>query len=192
MPEASESVRHWPLIGEPLFEFWQQAATNLTEMLVRFQPQLRGASVSVLSSIAAVGLAIIQFVAAVIVAGVILAHHEGAAAFANQLAQRIVPESRERYLSLTENTVRGVTMGVIGVAIMQAILAGIGFAVIGVPAAALWAFICLILAIVQISMVLVIVPSRSMYFPTMNCCRRCSSLPGIYRFSHWTMYSNPS
>ncbi len=158
IPEASESVRHWPLIGEPLFEFWQQAATNLTEILVRFQPQLRGASVSVLSSIAAVGLAIIQFVAAVIVAGVILAHHEGAAAFANQLAQRIVPESRERYLSLTENTVRGVTMGVIGVAIMQAILAGIGFAVIGVPAAALWAFICLILAIVQISMAVIIVP----------------------------------
>lgn len=38
---------------------------------------------------------------------------------------------------------RGVTMGVIGVAIAQSILAGIGFEVFGVPAAALWAFICL-------------------------------------------------
>ena len=158
IPEASESVRQWPIIGEQLFGFWQQAATNLTELLARFQPQLRGASVSVLSSVAAVGLAILQFVAAVIVAGVILAHHEGAAALANQLAQRIVPESRERYLSLTENTVRGVTMGVVGVAILQAILAGIGFAVVGVPAAALWAAICLVLAIVQISMAVVIIP----------------------------------
>ena len=158
IPEASDAVRQWPVVGEQLFQFWQQAATNLTELLVRFQPQLRGASVSVLSLIAAAGLAILQFVAAVIVAGVILAHHERAAALANQLVQRIVPESRERYVSLAENTVRGVTMGVVGVALVQSILAGIGFAVIGVPAAALWAFICLVLAVLQISMAVVIIP----------------------------------
>ena len=158
IPEASDAVKQWPVIGEQLFQFWQQAATNLTELLVRFQPQLRGASVSVLSSIAAAGLAVLQFVAAVIVAGVILAHHERAAALANQLVQRIVPESRERYVSLAENTVRGVTMGIVGVAIVQSILAGIGFAAIGVPAAALWAFICLVLAVLQISMAVVIIP----------------------------------
>ena len=158
IPEASDAVRQWPVVGEQLFQFWQQAATNLTELLVRFQPQLRGASVSVLSLIAAAGLAILQFVAAVIVAGVILAHHDRAAALANQLVQRIVPESRERYVSLAENTVRGVTMGIVGVAIVQSILAGIGFAVIGVPAAALWAFICLVLAVLQISMAVVIIP----------------------------------
>ncbi len=158
IPEAPDAVRQWPVIGEQLFRFWQQAATNLTELLVRFQPQLRGASVSVLSLIAAAGLAILQFVAAVIVAGVILAHHQRAAALANQLVRRIVPESRERYVSLAENTVRGVTMGVIGVAIVQAILAGIGFVVIGIPAAALWASICLVLAILQVSMAVVIIP----------------------------------
>ena len=43
IPEASDAVRQWPVVGEPLFQFWQQAATNLTELLVRFQPQLRGA-----------------------------------------------------------------------------------------------------------------------------------------------------
>jgi predicted PurR-regulated permease PerM len=158
IPEAPDAVRQWPVIGEQLFRFWQQAATNLTELLVRFQPQLRGASVSVLSLIAAAGLAILQFVAAVIVAGVILAHHQRAAALANQLVRRIVPESRERYVSLAENTVRGVTIGVIGVAIVQAILAGIGFVVIGIPAAALWASICLVLAILQVSMAVVIIP----------------------------------
>ncbi len=49
-------------------------------------------------------------------------------------------------------------MGVIGVAIVQAILAGIGFVVIGIPAAALWASICLVLAILQVSMAVVIIP----------------------------------
>lgn len=83
IPDASESVKEWPIVGENLFSLWQQAATNLSELLVRYQPQLRDASVSALASIAAAGLAVLQFVAAVIVAGVFLAHHKGAAAFAN-------------------------------------------------------------------------------------------------------------
>ncbi len=157
IPAASEAVQQWPVIGEQLYQLWQQAATNLTELLVRFQPQLTDASVSVLSLIAAAGLAMLQFVASIVVAGVILAHHEGAAALASRFVQRVVPESHERYVALAQNTVRGVTMGVIGVAIIQSILAGIGFAVIGVPAAALWAFICLVLAVLQISMALIVI-----------------------------------
>ena len=158
IPDASVAVREWPVIGEQLFQVWQEAATNLTELLVRFQPQLRGASVSILSLIAAAGLAILQFVASVIVAGVILAHHKSAATLASQLVRRVVPESHERYVALAENTVRGVTMGVVGVAIIQSILAGIGFAMIGIPAAALWAFICLFLAVLQISIGVITIP----------------------------------
>ena len=158
IPEASEDIRQWPLIGEQLYALWQQASTNLTELLVKFRPQLRDASVTILGSIAAAGIAILQFVVAVIIAGVILAHHERAASLAKQLVHRIVPESRDRFVTLTENTVRGVTMGVVGVAIVQSILAGIGFAVIGIPAAAFWAFACLIFAVLQISIALVVIP----------------------------------
>ncbi len=158
IPEASEDVRQWPLIGEQLYALWQQASTNLTELLVKFRPQLRDASLTILGSIAAASIAILQFVVAVVIAGVILAHHERAASLAKQLVRRVVPESHDRFVMLTENTVRGVTMGVVGVAIVQSILAGIGFAVIGIPAAAFWAFACLILAVLQLSIALVVVP----------------------------------
>lgn len=158
IPAASEQVRQWPLIGNQLYDFWVQASTNIADLLVQFQPQLRDASVSVLASVAAAGLALLQFIVAVIIAGVILAHHENAAALARQLVHRIVPESRERFVTLTENTVRGVTMGVVGVAIVQSILAGIGFAVIGIPAAALWAAACLVLAILQLSIGIIVIP----------------------------------
>ena len=158
IPEASEKVRGWPVIGEQLYALWQQATTNFAALLLKFQPQLKDASIVVLGSIAAASIAVLQFVVAVIIAGVILAHHERAGAIAKQLAQRIVPEARDRFVALTENTVRGVTMGVVGVAIVQAILAGVGFAVIGIPAAAFWAFACLVLAVLQISMALVVVP----------------------------------
>ncbi|MCH7894333.1 MAG: AI-2E family transporter [Proteobacteria bacterium] len=158
VPAASENIRQWPLIGEPLYALWQEAATNLSQVLDKFRPQLRGAGVFLLGSIASASLAVLQFIVSIIIAGVILAHHKRAIQLAKKLFGRIAPESKERFLALTENTVRGVTMGVVGVAIVQAILAGIGFAVIGIPAAAFWAFACLILAILQISIVLVVAP----------------------------------
>ena len=158
IPEVSEDIRQWPIIGEQLYALWQQASTNLSELLLKFRPQLKDASITILGSIAAAGLAILQFVIAVVIAGVILAHYERAASLARQLERRIVPETHDRFVILTENTVRGVTMGVVGVAIVQSILAGIGFALIGIPAAAFWAFACLILAVLQISIAIVVVP----------------------------------
>lgn len=158
VPEASDKVRQWPLIGEPLYALWLEARTNLAQVLEQFRPQLQNISVAILGLIAAVALAIGQFIIAVIIAGVILAHHRRAIQLVSKLIARIVPESAERFVSLTENTVRGVTTGVIGVAVVQSILVGIGFVVIGIPAAAFWAFACLVLAIVQISMVLIVVP----------------------------------
>ena len=158
IPEVSEDIRQWPIIGEQLYALWQQASTNLAELLLKFRPQLKDASITILGSIAAAAIAILQFVIAVVIAGVILAHHERAASLAKQLMRRVVPDAYERFVALTENTVRGVTMGVVGVAIVQSILAGIGFALIGIPAAAFWAFACLILAVLQISIALVVVP----------------------------------
>jgi predicted PurR-regulated permease PerM len=44
------------------------------------------------------------------------------------------------------------------VAIIQALLAGIGFLVAAVPGAGLWAFLCLFLAIIQIGIFPVVIP----------------------------------
>ncbi len=158
IPQASEDIREWPFIGEPLYVLWQQAATNMTELVVKFQPQLKDASVIVLQSIAAASVAILQFIVATFIAGFILVNHVRAVALAEQFLLRIVPESHERYLDLSGSTIRGVTMGVVGVAMVQAILVGIGFSVIGIPAAAFWAAICLMLAIVQVTISIVVIP----------------------------------
>jgi predicted PurR-regulated permease PerM len=158
VPPASERVRDWPVIGEPLHLVWTEAHSNITVVLERFRPQLQDAGVFALGSLAGAGLAVLQFIISIIIAGVILSHHQRIVAIANRLVARIAPESQTRFLKLTEHTVRGVTTGVIGVAFIQAILAGIGFAVIGVPAAAVWAALCLFLAIVQISIGIVVIP----------------------------------
>lgn len=48
--------------------------------------------------------------------------------------------------------------GILGIAIIPSLLAGPGFIVMGVPAAGLLAFICLILAIVQIDILFILIP----------------------------------
>jgi hypothetical protein len=52
--------------------------------------------------------------------------------------------------SLTASTVRNVSRGIIGVAIIQSLLIGIGLVTVGTPAAGLLTFLTLILGILQI------------------------------------------
>ena len=71
---------------------------------------------------------------------------------------RIVPEQSEHFLELAGATIRAVSQGVIGVAIIQALLAGIGFKLAGIPSAGLLAFAVLLLTIIQIGGAVVMFP----------------------------------
>jgi predicted PurR-regulated permease PerM len=64
-----------------------------------------------------------------------------------------------RFTQLAVQTIRSVTKGILGVALIQATAAGLGFLAVGLPAAGLLAFICLILAIVQIGPGLILLPA---------------------------------
>jgi predicted PurR-regulated permease PerM len=84
------------------------------------------------------------------------------------LVGRVLREPRlERghgLVALAEATIRSVARGVLGTAMIQALLAGIGLVVAGVPAAGLLAFLCLILCTVQIGPGLVLIPSMIYLF----------------------------
>ena len=58
----------------------------------------------------------------------------------------------------SETTVRSVARGVLGVAIIEAILSAIGLIVAGVSAAGFWTFLILVLSIVQIPPLLTLAP----------------------------------
>ena len=61
-----------------------------------------------------------------------------------------------------------VASGVIGVALIQALLAGIGFVVAGIPGAGLWALLCLLLGVMQVSIGLVCIPIVIYAFSTLD------------------------
>jgi predicted PurR-regulated permease PerM len=93
-----------------------------------------------------------------VVAGAILANREAAASFAYTLGRRLAGSRGDELMELARSTTMGVASGIIGVALIQAVLAGIGFLGAGVPAAGLWAMLVLVAAVVQLPVALVMIP----------------------------------
>jgi predicted PurR-regulated permease PerM len=150
IPPPPASVGTWPFIGEWLQQFWGLASSNLEAALKQITPYLTIISKWLLSVGAGAGLEILQFVAAFIIAGVLLAHAEGGHYLARAIAWRLAGERGLQFAELAQVTVRSVTRGILGVAFIQALLAGLGFLAAGVPGAGLWALLCLLLAVIQV------------------------------------------
>jgi predicted PurR-regulated permease PerM len=158
VPPPPESVRDWPLVGEALRGFWSQASENLAATAAKIAPQLKAAGGWLLSTAAGAGFGILQFVVAIIIAGVLLTNSEAGGRFAHAFAGRLAGERGADFARLAEATVRSVTRGILGVALIQSILAGLGFMAIGIPGAGLWALLCLLLSTVQIGIFPITLP----------------------------------
>lgn len=150
IPTPSESVKAWPLIGERAYEAWHLASENLKGTLERFEPTLLQLGGDVLGKAARVGLGLLSFVASVIIAGFFFGHGPQLAAGINSLAERIAGNRGLGFVRLAAATTHNVARGVIGVAIFQAVLAGLVLYFFDVPASGGLTFAILILCIVQI------------------------------------------
>lgn len=166
IPLPPDSVKEWPLVGEPIAKLWNLAATNFTEVLKLLQPQLKALGAWLVKLAASAGMGILMFVFAVIIAGVLLANSASSYRVVHGIARRLTHERGDELADLAEATIRSVARGVLGVAVIQAVLAGFGFMVAGVPGAGIWALLCLISATVQIGVGPIVIPAIIYVFAT--------------------------
>lgn len=153
-----ESVADWPVIGQKVYSAWSSAADNLEATLKSFQPQLVAFSEGVIKFAGSIAIGVLQFVVSMIIAGVFLVSAEGGYKTARTLSSSLIGERGNSMVDLVIETIRSVAKGVLGVAIIQALFAGIGLAVMGVPAPGVWAGIVLVLAIVQLPVLIIMGP----------------------------------
>ena len=158
IPPPPESVSEWPVIGKELSAFWSGASENLGATLTTIAPHLKQAAGWLLSTAAGAGIGVLQFVISIIIAGVILANAVGFGGFLKALATKLVGDRGEEFATLASKTVRSVAQGVLGVALIQSLLAGVGLLAADVPGAGLWALLVLLLAIVQLPPILILAP----------------------------------
>ncbi len=157
LPPPPAKVARVPFVGEQVFEAWQLASENLSAALEPLKPQLRVVSAWLLRAASSVGIALLQLTASIVLAGVFLVRGEAAQAALGRLAVRLSGERGPEFLQLAGATVRSVVQGIVGIAVLQATLAGLGFIVADVPAAGLWALLVLGAAVMQLPVPLVMV-----------------------------------
>lgn len=158
IPSPPQAIKSWPAIGPQLYEFWDQASTNLRAVLRNIAPYLKTFATTLLGFAGDAGLGTIKFLLSIVVAGVVFPYGPQLVAAGRGFLSRIVPEQSEHFLDLAGATIRAVSQGVIGVAILQSLLAGVGFKLAGIPSAGLLAFLVLLLSIVQIGATIIILP----------------------------------
>lgn len=159
VPPPPAWLASWPVVGEELYDTWALASSNLEAVLQRFAPQIREAVSWLLSTAAGTGFTVLQFLLSIAISGVLLARADASARAAIQFSRRLAGDEGEAYAGIAAATVQSVTRGVLGVAFIQAALAGPGFALAGVPAPGLLTLLCLIVGVMQLPIAIVTVPA---------------------------------
>ena len=160
LPPPPARLADIPIIGAKLTEFWTLVASNMPAALAKFRDVLNGPATWLVSFAGSLATAELSFVLSFGIAAVLIAYGRGAAAFSQSLMARVAGDAARgaRLITLTVATIRGVAIGVIGVAVIQALLVGIGFFAIGLKAAGLLTLAALLLGIVQVPVTLLTLP----------------------------------
>jgi len=157
IPSPPDSVRDWPLIGAQLYNFWNTASENFAAAFRQFAPQLKPLVGPIIAIASSAGTGTLKFLASVVIAGFLFPAGPRLAASIRTMLTKVAPQ-RTDFLALIGATIRTVSQGVIGVAVVQALLAGVVMKIVGVPHAGVLAFAVLVLGIVQIGSVPVLLP----------------------------------
>ncbi|MEO8317170.1 MAG: AI-2E family transporter [Bradyrhizobium sp.] len=158
IPSPPASVKDWPVVGQQLYGFWDQASTNLRALLSQVAPQLKPLAGTLLGLAGDAGLGTIKFLVAVALTGFLFPAGPRLVASGRRFLSRIVADRSEDFLTLAGATIRSVAQGVIGIAVAQGLVIGIILKLTDVPRAGLLAFAVMMLGILQIGSAVIVIP----------------------------------
>jgi predicted PurR-regulated permease PerM len=150
IPPPSETVQDWPLIGGWVYEKWLELSQNMGQSLKGFLPQIADWGQRLFGALANTGLGILQFAVSIIIAGIFLIFFEKGSDSGHRIFKKVVGERGDEFLHISLITIRNVAAGVLGVAVIQTSLMGVGLILANIPLAAVWIVVILIMTIAQI------------------------------------------
>ncbi len=160
LPPPPKWIESVPFFGQKLSDQWQQlAALHFRELSAHLAPYAGKLVRWFAEQAGGVGMMILQFLLTVIIAAILYANGEAAAAGVESFARRLAGEKGEEVAILAGKAVRGVALGVVVTAIIQSGLGGIGLAVTGLPAAPILTAVMFMLCVAQLGPALVMIPA---------------------------------
>ena len=164
IPTPPERIFDIPIIGEKLHTIWTLASENIDAAVSQFAPQIKMVGGILLKGAGGALASLIQFVVAIILAGIFLANTNASVKATKNIATRIFGAQGVEWVVLSAATIRSVVQGVLGIALIQATFAGIGLYMIGAPAPGILALLVLAVAIVQLPPLLILGPVAAYVF----------------------------
>ena len=158
IPPANEGIKTWPLVGDSIYTLWNDASHNLQTTLAPFSSEIQNVFTSFFRILGSGVGTVLMFIASLAIAAMFLLHAKSATKLYFSLLRRLIGQRADEWAQLSTLTIRSVVNGVIGVAIIQSILAYIGFALIDVPFAFVWASLLMFLTIIQLPGFIIIAP----------------------------------
>jgi predicted PurR-regulated permease PerM len=158
LPPPPYWVSSLPLFGPTINEKWAAAANSSREFLAAVKPYLGPTFQWLAVQGGSLGLTILEILLSIIIAGIFLTTAESTTSASHEIANRLGGTSAENLLEVAVRTVRSVAQGVIGTALIQGFLSGVGFVIAGVPFAIALGVLSFGSAMLQIGTWLVWIP----------------------------------
>ena len=160
IPSPPDWIASLPFIGHQAAALWQQASdSGGKELMGKLAPHAGSITKWATSKFGTIGLLFVHFALIVIIAAVMYAGGESAAAAVKRFARRLAGQRGENIVVLAGQAIRGVALGVGVTAVVQSALGGIGLAIVGIPFAGLLTAVMLMLCIAQLGPALVLIPA---------------------------------
>jgi predicted PurR-regulated permease PerM len=160
IPPPRASVASWPIVGERIHALWQAAYADLPALVKSLQPKIGALTKAAVAMVAGIGVSILMFVAAFIIAGILMVFGEGGHRSTRAIFARLAgPEQGDTLTVLSVATIRAVAQGVVGIAFIQAIAVGLCLLIASVPLAGVLAGLVLVLGIAQVPALIVTLPA---------------------------------
>ena len=157
IPPPSEKVKDWPIIGDRLYDAWQNASVNLVQTAMKYQDQLMQVGGKIGKGILGAAGGVIQIMVSFIIAAIILVFGKAGEEI-RKFFRKVAGNKGDEYADMTLKTVGNVVKGIIGVALILALLNGTLFMLAGIPYAGIWTLLVFVLGILQLPLFFITLP----------------------------------
>ncbi|MEN9316408.1 MAG: hypothetical protein RIS35_2801 [Pseudomonadota bacterium] len=150
LPDPPDWVVDIPLIGQAIHDYWREFAHDGRRLMQELGRLAMPARNTALRAGQALGEGLIDLTLSVFLAFFFFLHGESLATRLRVALERLAGARAAYLTSIARGTVTGVIFGILGTALAQAVLAAIGFAIAGVPGAALLGVATFFLSLVPV------------------------------------------
>ena len=158
LPPPPGLVEQIPFVGAKVAAVWRDYATKgFAEIAQIMAPYAGQITRWFAAEVGSFGLVSVQFLLTVIISAILYSTGESAARWVRRFGRRLAGARGDIVVRLGGQAIRGVALGVVLTALIQALLGGIGLAIAGVPFAAVLTAVMFMLAVAQIGAVPVLV-----------------------------------